>query len=301
MLQRSNHQACSLHKRVSSSVEAFAPLPSVAMKVMSVVADPETTAKELETVLQGDISLVTAVLKLANSAFYGLRRQVISLRHALLLLGRSEVQGLVLSRVMFQAFKVPKGLQKDVMAGVWKHSLECALAAEYVAEQCGDEGSVYFLGGMLHDIGKLLILQQFSTEIEDMEHYSRLAKNEGVEVETALLGCGHNELGSQLLHRWMFPTLLVEMVQNHHDYGEIGLYERPVQVLIIADLLSRWIVLKDLEEEGGEGQLDSLSVLLQRCGAESKIIPDHDKMAEMESGLRQRLKERNELLDMLML
>ncbi|AGF78148.1 putative domain HDIG-containing protein [Desulfocapsa sulfexigens DSM 10523] len=300
MLQRSSHQSCPLHKRVSSSVEAFAPLPSVAMKVMSVVADPETTAKELETVLQGDISLVTAVLKLANSAFYGLRRQVISLRHALLLLGRSEVQGLVLSRVMFQAFKVPKGLQKDVMAGVWRHSLECALAAEYVAEQCGEEGSVYFLGGMLHDIGKLLILQQFSTEIEDLEHYSRLAKKEGVEVETALLGCGHNELGSQLLHRWMFPTLLVEMVQSHHDYDEIRVYERPVQVLIIADLLSRWAVLKNLEGDSEE-QRDSLSVLLQRCGAESKIIPDKTILAEMESGFRQRLQERKELLEMLML
>lgn len=300
MLRKSNYQPCSLHKRAASSVEEFAPLPAVAMKVLSVVADPETTALELEAVLQGDLSLVTAVLKLANSAFYGLRRQVTSLRHALLLLGRNEVQGLVLSRVMFQAFKVPKGLQKDIMTGVWRHSLECALAAEYIAEQCGDKSSVCFLGGMLHDVGKLLILQQFSAEIEDLVYYGHLAEEEGLGVEVNLLGCSHSELGSQLLHRWMFPALFVEMVQNHHDYREIGMYGRSIQILIVADLFSRWIVLKDLEG-GDEDQLDMLNTLLLSCGMESGIIPDKETLVEMEGGFRQRLEERSELLAMLML
>ncbi len=298
MLQKCNYQPCSLHKRVSSSVEDFAPLPSVAMKVMSMVTDPDTTTTELEAVLQGDISLVAAVLKLANSAFYGMRRKVISLRHALILVGRSEVQGLLLSQIMFQAFKVPAGRQKDIMAGVWRHSIECALAAEYVAEQCGDSNAVCFLGGMLHDIGKLLIIQQFSVEIEDLEHYGRQSEEKGVEAEVKSLGCGHNELGARLLHRWMFPTLLVEMVRNHHDYSEIGRYDRSLQILVVADLLSRWVVLKE-QEEDNEGQLDVLYTFLVQCGAESKIIPDTESLIAMESGLRQRLEERSELLDML--
>ncbi len=149
MLQKADGQSLALHKRIFASVEGFAPLPAVAMRVMDMTAEPDTMAVELETVLQGDVSLVAAVLKLANSAFCGFRRQVVSLRHALTLLGKSEVQSLVLSQVMFQAFKVTTGRQKALMTGVWRHSLECALAAECVAERCDIEDSVYFLGGML--------------------------------------------------------------------------------------------------------------------------------------------------------
>jgi putative nucleotidyltransferase with HDIG domain len=298
MLQKDDCQPFSLHKRVSACVEDFAPLPAVAMRVMDMVADPDTMAADLESVLQGDVSLVTAVLKLANSAFYGLRRQVISLRHALVLLGKNEVRGLVISRVMFQAFKVPAGRQKILMLGVWKHSLECALAAECIAEQCGAENSVYFLGGMLHDIGRLVIVQKFLKEIEDLDHYGQLVEKSGLEVELKLLGCGHNELGSQLLHRWMFPPQLVEMVQNHHNYDGIAACGRSSQILILANLLSRWAVLKDLEGKD-EAQEAGLFALLLRCGADSKIIPDEKALVEMESAFRLRLEERADLLEML--
>jgi len=298
MLKKNNYQPCSLHKRVAASVEDFAPLPSVAMKVLGMVADPDTTSTEIELVLKGDISLVVSVLKLANPAFYGLRRQVVSLGHALLLLGRNEVQGLLLSRVMFQAFKVSEGQQKDIMAGVWKHSLECALAAEYLSEKYDADMGVCFLGGMLHDVGKLVIVQQFSAEVKDLEKYGQLTEEDGVEAEIRLLGCSHNDLGSQLLHRWMFPAVLVEMVQSHHSYEEIAEYDRPRQVLIVANILSRLVAAKD-HDEIEEDELEVLTTLLLRCGADSGIISDENSLIELEAGFRQRLAERQGLIELL--
>jgi putative nucleotidyltransferase with HDIG domain len=298
MLQGADCQASCRHKRVLASVGDFAPLPAVAMRIMDMVADPDTMAVDLEAVLQGDVSLVAAVLKLANSAFYGLRRQVISVRHALVLLGKSEVQGLVLSRVMLQAFKVPEGREKVLMVGVWKHSLECALAAECVAEQCGVENSMYFLGGMLHDIGKLVVIQKFLKESEALGHYGQFDGKNDLAAELELLGCGHNELGSQLLHRWMFPPQLVEMVHNHHSYDGLVACGHPSQILILANLLCRWTVVKDCEGKN-EAQETALFALLLRCGADSKIIPDEKALAEMENAFRQRLEERADLLEML--
>ncbi len=298
MLQKANCQPFALHKRISACVNDFAPLPAVAMRIMDMVADPDTVAVDLESVLQGDVSLVTAVLKLANSAFYGLRRQVISLRHALILLGKTEVQSLVLSQVMFQAFKVPEGRQKALMTGVWRHSLECALATECVAEQCGAVGSVYFLGGMLHDIGKLVIVQKFLKEIEDLEHYGRLVESSGLDVELELLGYGHHELGSQLLYRWMFPPQLVKMVLDHHSYDAIAGCELSSQILILGNLLSRW-VLVNRAEDGAEEQEAVLLALLLRCGAETKLISDEKVLDIMKDRFTQRLEERAELLDML--
>ncbi len=298
MLQKANCQSFALHKRISACVGDFAPLPAVAIRIMDMVAESETMAVELESVLQGDVSLVAAVLKLANSAFYGLRRKVVSLRHALILLGKNEVQNLVLSQVMFQAFKVPDGQQKALMTGVWRHSLECALAAECVAEQCGVEDSTFFLGGMLHDIGKLIIVQKFLKEIEDLEHYGQLVEENGLETELKLLGCGHHELGSQLLHRWMFPPQLVQMVHNHHNYDGIAECDFQSQVLIIGNLLSRWVLLKRSENENKEQEAVLLSLLLS-SGTKSDLISDEKILGAMESCFVRRLEERADLLDML--
>jgi len=269
---------------------------------MELVSDPETTAADLETVLRGDVSLVAAVLKLANSAFYGLRRQVISLKHALVLLGKSEVQNLVLARILFQAFKLSDSRQRVLVTGIWRHSLACALAAECIAEQVHEGSQLFFLGGMLHDIGKLLVVSEFSQEIEEIGHYGQLIGAEDLEIELGILGCGHNELGAQLLYRWMFPASLVQMVGEHHDYERIAECEHASQLLILADLLCRLTAMKDWENDMGRAGTESEKVqsLLLSCGRISRIIADEQALEKMEDAYRQRLKERADLLDLLM-
>jgi putative nucleotidyltransferase with HDIG domain len=247
-------------------------------------------------VLQGDVSLVASVLKLANSAFYGLRRQVGSLKHALLLLGKGEVQSLVLSQVLFQAFKVPNEEQKQLMVGVWKHSLECALAAEIIAEHCGEDDPAYFLGGMRHDIDKLIVVQKYLKEIEDLANYQQLAGGNCLALEMESLGCGHNELGGQILHRWMFPKQLVEMVREHHDYQRIAECDRPSQILILANLLCQFSELKEADDASRES---NIVALLLSCGADSTIIPNEKSLSVIESAFRRRLEERVALLEML--
>jgi HD-like signal output (HDOD) protein len=121
----------------------------------------------------------------------------------------------------------------------------------------------------------------------------------GLDGELELLGCSHNELGSQLLHRWMFPPQLVEMVQTHHSYDGIAACGCTSRVLILANLLSRWTVLKDLEEKDEAQEAAALFALLLRCGADSKIIPDETALVEMENAFRKRLEERADLLEML--
>lgn len=296
MLRRDRERVCIPRGKVIRSIDNFAPLPAVAVRVIGMVADQETSVTDLEPVLKGDVALVASVLRLANSAFYGVRREVSSLRHALLLLGKSEVQCLVLSQILFQAFKTPKGLQKTLMADIWRHSLECALAAECIAEQCGEGDSIYFLGGMLHDIGKLVIVQKFLDDIQDPGFYGQSVGIEGLEVESERLGCGHDELGCQLLNRWLFPHQLVEMVRDHHEYERIAECKRPSQIIILANLLCRWTVFVDVDDKAGEADF---SALLLRCGKDSKLIPDTEALLDMGEAYRQRLEERATLLEML--
>ena len=301
MLRRDNSNSCVLRSRIISSIDSFAPLPSVAMRVLDMASDPNVAAADLESVLQSDVSLVTSVLKLANSAFYGVRRQVDSLRHALLLLGKSEVQSLVLSRVMFQAFKNLQGDQKDLMVGVWKHSLECGLAAESLARQLGEKDSFYFLCGMLHDIGKLVVIQKFIQEVEGFEHYAALDEEEGLILELDILGCGHDDLGAMLLHRWMFPEELENIVRCHHDYAGIASYDRVGQILMLANLLCRWVAAQDLFENGesSEAGVIALRGILVRAGEASGLISSAGYLVQIEHAYRRYLLEKVDLLEML--
>lgn len=301
MLRKDNSNVCMSRSSIISSIEAFAPLPSVAIRVLDMVADSETSAADLEEVLRSDVSLVTSVLKLANSAFYGVRRQVDSLRHALLLLGKSEVQSLVLSKVMFQAFKNPQRVQKRMLVGVWRHSLECALAAESIGRQLDEEDSIFFLGGMLHDIGKLVVIQKFLDKIDGFDHYDTLNEEDGLGLELKILGCGHDELGAMLLHRWMFPEELERMVRVHHDYIDIASCNRVEQVLILANLLSRWVGAQDLFERGEaeEASVIALRSRLLRAGGASGIVNSAESLVQMEYAYRKYLTEKAELLEML--
>lgn len=284
--------------QATACAEEFAPLPAIAMRVLEMVVDPGSRTKDLESVIQGDVSLVAAILKLANSAFYGFRRKVSSLHHALVLIGKTEVQSLVLSRVMLRSFKVPEGQQKMLMVGVWQHSLECALAGECIADYCGAEEPGYFIAGMLHDIGRLVVIQKYLKAAEDLVTYGMLIEGNSMKEEMEFLGCGHNELGSQLLRRWMFPPQLVEMVREHHDYDGIGFRGRSTQVLILADLLCRLLATKNPRSMNPERERMFQGLLL-RCGADSGIIQDEVVLAEIEELYSKRLEERAELIALL--
>lgn len=284
--------------QAAACVEEFAPLPAVAMRVLDMVVNPDSRTADIEAVIQGDVSLVAAILKLANSAFYGFRRKVSTLRHALVLIGKSEVQSLVLSRVMLRAFKVQEGSQRQMMVGVWQHSLECALASECIAEQCDADEPGYFIGGMLHDIGRLIVIQKVLKVADDLTRYSVLIQGHSLQEEFDFLGCGHNDLGSQLLRRWMFPPQLVEMVQEHHDYGGIASCSRPSQILILADLLCRLVMAKNPETQDAELE-ELFQTLLLRCGTDSNLIHDKEGLAIMEERYRERLEARAELIELL--
>ena len=301
MQRKQNPDQVLQYKQVASCVEGFAPLPSVAMRVLDLMTDPDTTVADLEEVLQGDVSLVAGVLKLANSAFYGLRRQVDSLRHALTLLGKSEVQNLILMNVLFRSFKATSSLQQGIMSDIWRHALETATAAEAIGAVVGEESPLLFLGGMLHDIGKVLIVSEFFVEVEKLDSYGVPGGLTDEVEEQQVFGCSHAKLGSQLLFRWLFPVHLVDIVAQHHDYDTIAEKETTCRILILANLLSCQVTLTDWDhvEENRENELAQIQALLLRCGEDSGLLPDTESLETVEQAYRKRLEDRKDLLELM--
>ena len=209
---------------MTRDVKAFArdarklpALPTLHYELSHVVQDPESSMDEVVTLLERDQSLAARLLRLSNSSFYGFPYQIATLMEAVQLIGLAEVQDLVLATTVIKAFdKVPAHLV-DVTS-FWKHSIACGLASASLARLRNDPvPERLFLGGLLHDIGRLQMFLEAPAEsaeiLERCERDQALASP----IEEEVLGFDHTMLGAELVTVWRLPLPLREMVRGHHD------------------------------------------------------------------------------------
>ena len=142
---------------LTEKIDSFPTLPTVVTRVMQVTADPKSSTKDLLAIISPDQSLTMSILKMANSAFFGLPREISSLQQALTILGFKEIQNLVLAKAVFNSFK---NIQKNGPFNInkfWEHSFLCGLLSKIIANDIKKDNNEFFVAGLIHDIGKLII------------------------------------------------------------------------------------------------------------------------------------------------
>ncbi len=231
-----NHAASTLITKINS----MPTLPTIALRVIDVTSDPESSASDLMKIISPDISITTKILKIANSPFYGLTREISSLQHALTVLGFTEIRNLVIATVAFESFKNFKRDGKFEINKFWKHSFYCGLASKLIATELNIRSNELFVAGLVHDIGKLAMFLAFPIEfMEQVEILSPLKiKHTAFEAEKGVFGMTHDEVGMKLLERWMFPKSLIIAVGYHHrpqDTDKKSLF--PI-IIHVADILT---------------------------------------------------------------
>jgi putative nucleotidyltransferase with HDIG domain len=227
--------------RLASIVEELPTLPNVMFEVLAIAEDDKSTAADLEEVIMRDQALSAKVLKVANSAYYGIPRTVETVSRATVLLGFQTVVGLALTVSVYDTlWGSGKGHYLD-RRDLWKHSLGVATSARLLSNNArGKDGAVAFTAGMLHDIGKTVFDSHLAEEygkVVEMCHRDRVTIHD---AEMAILGIGHAELGSKVALRWQLPEVLCEAVKYHHspaaapgDKGQMG------ALVSMADFLTR--------------------------------------------------------------
>jgi HD-like signal output (HDOD) protein len=204
---------------------------------MEVTADPSSSAKDLMDVINPDQALTATILKMANSAFFGLSRTVSSLQQALSILGFKEIQNLVLAKAVFNSFQsINNDGQFDVKQ-FWEHSFLCGLASKIIAIEIRGASNDFFVAGLIHDIGKLVMYMALPAEFSRILETAGPINHKMFEVEKTTLGVTHDELGMRLLKRWMFPENLLIAIGFHHrpkEAKQMQLFPIAVQV---ADLI----------------------------------------------------------------
>jgi len=208
----------------------------VVFKVNEVVNDPNTSASDLEEVISRDQAIAAKVLKLVNSAFYGLPGRVDTLSRAIPLLGFSTVRNIVLSVSIFDMDPI----QHFDMKAFWRHSFGTSVAARAIciAEGLPDAES-QSLAGLLHDMGKVLLFQHFSKEYERVVELMVKKDITFLQAEKSLYSVDHAQVGATLATRWGFPPNITAAIGFHHNPEPAGDFIDFVSVTATANVLTQ--------------------------------------------------------------
>ncbi|TGE33905.1 HDOD domain-containing protein [Desulfosporosinus sp. Sb-LF] len=226
-------------EHILKRVQALPPLPTSAMHVIALTKNPETTAKELETVIGQDPALTAGMLRQANSAYYGYARRISSLQEAIVMLGFQVTQGLAMSAAVAPLLKTQLVGYEIEQEGLWRHSMLTAMAAKRLCRNRKFPfGDVAFTAGLLHDIGKLII-SVYVQEVGDylLEKVTK-ANLSYVDLEEKVIGYNHATVGGFLAKSWNLPEDLVQAISFHHAPSHAPDYSQLASVIHVANGLA---------------------------------------------------------------
>jgi len=224
-------------KRIMDQVKSFPGMPATAARLMKVLEDPDSTAAQIEEVLRYDAGLTANILKLTNSAYFGIPSKVSSVKQAIVMLGWKRLLQLVMTMCMSTVMKKPVAGYDLPQGELWRHSVAVSVAAEAVVKALRiPQAEEVFTAALLHDVGKLILGGFVKDDIEQIE--AMVIKGIPFEVaEYIVIGTDHAEIGARILKKWEFPANLVNAVGWHHDPETCENYCTLSDIVHIADTI----------------------------------------------------------------
>jgi putative nucleotidyltransferase with HDIG domain len=224
-------------KHITSLLKSFPSMPGAAVKLLALIDDPEINVAQIEKVLRQDAGLTANLLKLANSAYFGIPSKVGSVRQAVLLLGLKRLIQMVIASCISAIMDKPVPGYDLPPGELWRHSIAVTVAAEGLVKELNVEAAEeIFTAALLHDVGKL-VLGEF---VHDDIHKIDTVLSQGIAFETAedmVLGTNHADIGARILNQWSLPPNIVNAVRWHHDPESAGQSELMLDIVHVANVL----------------------------------------------------------------
>ena len=229
-----------------STLRNLPTLPHILVKLIEACNKDDANLAEVSRIVETDPSLSSKILKLINSAFYGLPKKVESIQHSISYLGMTTIRNIAIGSSISQAVQPSSVGALFNLKVFWWHSLRCAVLARLIARQTHygspDEA---FLTGLLHDIGRMVLWINYPKEYTEL-----LAKCNGrsdlILAGEIRQGVTHCEIGAWMLHRWKLQSFLVDAVLYHHESVEKIKKALPlVQIVYAANVLAKIPVQKE--------------------------------------------------------
>lgn len=224
-----------------ASIGDIATLPEVTIKIIHIVEDPKSTARDLHDVIKNDPALSVKVLKVVNSAFYGLPGQVASVDRAIILLGLSAVKNIAIAASIARLFKGKRISEQFSAADLWRHSVAVAVAARCLGKLSPHPVMLdeLFVAGLIHDIGTLVERQAYPEEFSEVIKQCTETGQNFLACERDIIGADHQAFGVGLTTKWKFPRHLRAVVGFHHAPHAVSAELKNIATLIhLADVIA---------------------------------------------------------------
>jgi len=218
------------------SIGDLPTLPHIALEVSRLANLSNSGMSDLVRIIHNDPALTTKVLKIANSAFYGMPKRIESLNMALVVLGMREINHLVTSICIFKAFPAVQGRPTFDRERFWEHSAGCGEIAKVIAHKLSIRSyGAEFTAGLLHDIGKIVLDQYFH---DDFLAALEISHDENIPMAVAeerVLGVSHTHIGAWLSQMWNLPPNLVDVIVFHHEPTDSKEYNTLCALIHLSD------------------------------------------------------------------
>ena len=274
--------------KAMGAIGDLATLPEVTIRIIEIVEDPKSTARDLHAVIKNDPALSVKVLKVVNSAFYGLPGQVASVDRAIILLGLSAVKNISIAASIARLFKGKRVSEQFSAADLWRHSVAVAVAARSLAK-CSPHpvmSDEVFVAGLIHDIGTLVERQSFPDQFTEVIDRCSDGDGDFLEFEKEIIGADHQAFGVGLTTKWKFPRHLRAAVGFHHNPNALSVELRNMAVVIqLADVLccqeQIGFYLTARNREITAEMLDTLSISLEQIEEIRNTLADQVSDADI--------------------
>lgn len=250
-------------EKIRLFVDKMPSLSTTVSKVLEICSRPDTVPNDLNRVIALDPVLAGQVLKLINSAYYSLMNKVTSLTRAIIMLGLNTVKNLALSTAIIRSVSQAKKSRALPIRAFWAHSIAVGVMAKLLAAGRGlslAEREEYFVAGLLHDLGKIPIGDEYTEVLARVE----TAQNPLVTVEQQVLGLDHEEVGAMIATKWKLNAVLTDAICHHHAPELAAAAHRDlVATVALADF---YVCLFDIGDAGNRYPDPSrLGSLLAQC------------------------------------
>lgn len=234
-------------EQLAQRLKQLPALPSVMTAVLASFGEDDPDVAEISRQIAGDLSLTARLLRVANSSFYGLQCRVATIHDAIVILGFRTVRSMVLTLSVGAAFRMPECSGFDPQ-GYARHCAGVGLAARGIAQALGRNADIAFTAGVLHDIGKLVLVCLFPANYAAALEYRKQHDCPLVEAEREVLGLDHAMVGGMLADAWNFPALLRAPMAEHHAPAA-STADSLVDMVHVADAIAHGLALSGSEDE----------------------------------------------------
>ncbi|MDK2955597.1 MAG: hypothetical protein PWQ57_1093 [Desulfovibrionales bacterium] len=220
----------------------LASLPDVFYRVVEALKSPRSSASYVAEVIGQDMSLSAKLLKMVNSPFYGFPNRIDTLPRAVAIVGANQLTNLAMGISVITLFQDVPAVLLD-MRLFWRHSIGCGALARLLARNIGiDDAERVFVSGLLHDVGRLVMLRNFPGQAAAVLTKSHADLEPLYKTERTAWGFNHGTLAGQLLKAWRLPQQLLQNVGLHHAPGRAD-DPRETSILHVADIMAHAMML----------------------------------------------------------